>query len=50
MLGFATKPELARQMLQRALDTGVPAAWGTADEVDGANPSLCAWLETSALP
>jgi SRSO17 transposase len=26
---FATKPELARQMLARALEAGVPAAWVT---------------------
>jgi hypothetical protein len=49
-VGFATKPELGRQMLQRALDAGVPAAWVTADGVYGGNPSLRAWLETSALP
>src|SRR4029434_10233140 len=30
---FATKPELARVMLERALDAGVPAGWVTADEV-----------------
>src|SRR5215204_2144399 len=32
---FATKPELARRMLERALDAGVPAAWVTGDEVYG---------------
>jgi SRSO17 transposase len=35
-LGFATKPALAAQMLTRALDAGVPAAWVTGDEVYGA--------------
>ena len=30
---FATKPELARRMLQRAWDAGVPCRWVTADEV-----------------
>jgi SRSO17 transposase len=49
-LGFATKPELARQMLQRALDAQVPAAWVTADEVYGGNPSLRGWLEARGLP
>jgi SRSO17 transposase len=37
-------------MLARALAAGVPAAWVTADEVYGGNPSLCAWLEARALP
>ena len=32
---FATKVQLGRQMLQRALDAGVPAAWVTGDEVYG---------------
>ena len=32
---FATKVQLGRQMLRRALDTGVPAAWVTGDEVYG---------------
>ena len=32
---FATKTELARAMLGRALDAGVPAAWVTADEAYG---------------
>jgi SRSO17 transposase len=50
LLGFATKPELARQMLQRALDAQVPAAWVTADEVYGGNPSLRGWLEARGLP
>jgi SRSO17 transposase len=49
-LGFATKPELARVMLARALAAGVPAAWVTADEVYGGNPSLRAWLETHRMP
>jgi SRSO17 transposase len=30
---FATKPQLARKMLQRAFNANVPAAWVTADEV-----------------
>ncbi|KAG0176857.1 hypothetical protein DFQ28_004554, partial [Apophysomyces sp. BC1034] len=28
---FATKPQLARQMLERALDAGVPCGWVTGD-------------------
>jgi SRSO17 transposase len=42
---FATKPALARRMLGRALDAGVPAAWVTGDEVYGADPHLRADLE-----
>jgi SRSO17 transposase len=47
---FATKPELARVMLERALVAGVPAGWVTADEVYGTNPALRGWLETHRLP
>ena len=32
---FATKPELARLMLGRALDAWTPASWVTADEAYG---------------
>ena len=39
-VGFATKPELARAMLCRALDAGVPASWVTCDEVYGASSRL----------
>jgi SRSO17 transposase len=43
---FATKPELARQMLERARSAGVPAAWGTGDSVYGDNRRLRLWLES----
>jgi SRSO17 transposase len=43
--GFATKPKLARRMVGRALDAGIPAAWVTGDEVYGADPGLRADLE-----
>src|ERR687897_2340319 len=49
-VGFATKPELARRMLERALEAGVPTGWVTADEVYGNNPALRGWLETRPLP
>jgi SRSO17 transposase len=49
-VGFATKPELARVMLERALDAGVPAGWVTADEVYGGSPALRQWLEERHLP
>lgn len=37
---FATKPALAREMITRALDAGVPAAWVTGDEVYGTDSKL----------
>src|SRR5215218_7380402 len=49
-VGFATKPELARRMLERALEAGVPAGWVTADEVYGNSPALRGWLEGRRLP
>ena len=42
---FATKPELARRMIERAVSAGVPFGWVTADEVYGQNPALREWLE-----
>jgi SRSO17 transposase len=42
---FATQPQLARQMLQRAFDAQVPAAWGTGDSVYGDDRRLRVWLE-----
>src|ERR1700751_3363812 len=44
-VAFATKPELARQMLGRALDAGVPAAWVTADEAYGKDHKFRDFLE-----
>jgi SRSO17 transposase len=42
---FATKPALARQMIERALDAGIPCAWVLGDEVYGSDPKLRAALE-----
>jgi SRSO17 transposase len=42
---FATKPALARSMLQRAFAAGVPAAWVTGDTAYGTHPGLRPWLE-----
>ena len=43
--GFATKPQLARQLLARALASGVPANWVTGDCVYGNDRRLRLWLE-----
>lgn len=42
---FATKPELAAQMLWRTLDAGFPVAWVTGDTVYGSAQTLRAGLE-----
>jgi SRSO17 transposase len=42
---FATKPQLARQMLARAFSAGVPAHWVTGDSVYGNDRRLRMWLE-----
>jgi SRSO17 transposase len=44
--GFATKPQLARQMLARAFAAGVPAQWVTGDSVYGDDRRLRVWLES----
>jgi SRSO17 transposase len=46
---FRTKPQLARVMLERALDAGVPASWVTADEAYGGDPVLRRWLEARGV-
>ena len=43
---FATKPRLARRMIVRALDAGVPAGWVAGDEVYGNDPGLRIELES----
>jgi SRSO17 transposase len=48
-VAFATKPELARKMLERAVAAGVPFAWFTADEAYGQNPGLRDWLEEQRI-
>lgn len=44
-MGFAKKGELARRMLERAFDAGVPASWVTGEEVYGQSTKLRRWLE-----
>jgi SRSO17 transposase len=43
--GFATKPALAKEMLQRMLAAGGPAPWGTGARVYGDDRRLRVWLE-----
>ncbi len=45
-IAFATKPVLAKQMLERALLSGIPARWVTGDEVYGRDVALRHWLES----
>lgn len=42
---FATKPQLAQQMLQSAFKAGIRPAWVVADEVYGTDGSFWWWLE-----
>jgi SRSO17 transposase len=44
-VSFATKPQLGRAMLERALRAKVPHAWIVADEVYGQDRKLRLWLE-----
>jgi SRSO17 transposase len=47
---FQTKPQLARIMLQRAIEAGVPASGVTGDEVYGGDRRLRVWLEQEEIP
>jgi SRSO17 transposase len=49
-VGFRTKPQLARAMLERALDAEIPVGWVTGDEVYGGDGRLRRWLEERDLP
>jgi SRSO17 transposase len=46
---FATKPELAAEMVTAALDAQVPASWVAADEVYGANTAFRAGLRAHGV-
>ncbi|WP_329283141.1 IS701 family transposase [Streptomyces sp. NBC_01451] len=46
---FATKPELARVMIERFLDAGHHVGWVTGDEVYGGNPKLWSALEERGM-
>ena len=46
---FATKPQLAQVMIERAVAAGIPFAWFTADEAYGDNGPLREWLEATGI-
>ncbi|MDQ0937604.1 SRSO17 transposase [Streptomyces turgidiscabies] len=46
---FATKPELARTMIERFLDAGHHVGWVTGDEVYGGNPKLRTALQERGI-
>ena len=47
---FATKPELAMRMIDRAIEAGVPAGWVAGDEVYGQHYRLRRMLEERQMP
>ena len=47
---FATKPELARRMLERAFDADLPVAWVVGDTVYGSSQPLRVALEERRQP
>jgi SRSO17 transposase len=49
-VAFATKPELAWMMIERAAEAGIPFSWVAGDEVYGGNPGLRRKLEEYAIP
>ena len=48
-VAFATKPQLARAMVERVRELGLPFSWLTADEAYGDNGKLREWLEESRI-
>jgi SRSO17 transposase len=48
-VSFATKPQLARTMIERAVTATLPFAWVAGDEVYGDNGPLRTWLETQHI-
>ena len=49
-VAFRTKPQLARMMLERAVESGIPFGWVTGDEVYGNSRNLRLWLEGAGIP
>jgi SRSO17 transposase len=48
-IGFLTKPQLATELISRAVAAGVPARWVAGDEVYGADPTLRATVRQLGL-
>jgi SRSO17 transposase len=46
---FATKPELARQMIQKAIEEKVPFKWVSGDSIYGGDRKLRRWLEEQEI-
>ena len=49
-VALRTKPQLARRMLERAVESGVPFGWVAGDEVYGNDRNLRLWLEREEIP
>jgi SRSO17 transposase len=49
-VGFKTRPQQVREMIEAAQAARVPFAWFTADEEFGQNPGLCDFLDSQRLP
>ena len=49
-VAFQTRPQLARRMLERAVESGVPFSWVTGDEIYGSDCDLRLWLERAGIP
>ncbi|MEU7641240.1 transposase [Streptomyces sp. NPDC039016] len=49
MVQFATKPRLAAEMIEAALDAGITASWVTGDEAYGQDPQLRAALQARGI-
>jgi SRSO17 transposase len=48
-VGFATKPQLARRLIETALTGGLPCRWVSGDEAYGGDPALAAALRGHRL-
>jgi SRSO17 transposase len=49
-VGFATKLDLARRMVERVIAADVPVAWVTGDSIYGADYQLRHWLAEQRIP